>query len=362
VFSDCLDDKIKEEEVWKLISSYEYKRKTEWNLSFFKYLKHNELEKENFLIRFFKWLGIYSNNNITVHEFLSVYKSINNPITLRFDKLVRFNSIYPNLFNKILIIVTRKIDSEGTRIKILRDLFSDHIEELRGDYELIKKAYLQQTDINDHFDPSSKGLVQILSSHKKFLLDYVKHLYSKDEYKQPSTYLDLSGIWALESIDNEVKDVFNWIADNEVVLRIDKHFCNVFFKNLKDEEKETAKKFLLDYIKENYDEPNRIEIAIDVIRESFEYLFEEGVRNFISLNQNIEDFKKINWFKSGDTIIGNANFGDIRAAKWKKLLSIVEKSDLGIKILPIKNYLKQRIKSELQFAESEKQRRFVRGI
>lgn len=362
IFADCLDDKKKEEKVWKLISSYEFNNKIEWQLAFFKHLNHKKLEKENCLVSFLKRFNLYNNNKITIHDLLNVYKNIDKPITLHFDKIVRFNSSYPNLLSQIVKVITRKNREEDARISIFVDLFSDHLEQLSDNYELIKKAYLQQLDINKHFDPSGEGFINVLSIKRTFLLTFVKHLYSKDAYKQPSIHFSLSEVWQLKSIEKQIEDVFNWISSQEVLISSDEHFCNVFFKNLSGKDKERAEKFLFKYLEANHNNPSKVDIVIDVLRESFEDVYEKGVLTYLSLNQDVEDFKKIRWLENEGAIVGDANFGDIRASKWRDLLSVVEKSELGIELLPIKNQIKDYIRSQVRYAEKEEQRRFIRDI
>ncbi len=47
------------------------------------------------------------------------------------------------------------------------------------------------------------------------------------------------------------------------------------------------------------------------------------------------------------------------ASDWRNILSIVEKSDLGIKLIPIKKYLNSQIENALRYADWERKRKFI---
>ena len=47
------------------------------------------------------------------------------------------------------------------------------------------------------------------------------------------------------------------------------------------------------------------------------------------------------------------------ASDWRNILSIVEKSDLGIKLIPIKKYLNSQIENALRYADWEIKRKFI---
>lgn len=66
------------------------------------------------------------------------------------------------------------------------------------------------------------------------------------------------------------------------------------------------------------------------------------------------------WRKNGGTYSGDVIIGDIQASEWRNLLEIANKSDLGIKLIPIKSYINKKIESCLRNADKEKANRFLR--
>ena len=76
----------------------------------------------------------------------------------------------------------------------------------------------------------------------------------------------------------------------------------------------------------------------------------------------MESFKKVRWTDNQVVYHGNAIVGAIKAAKWEKLLKLVENMKLGIKTRAIRNYIKRRRDNELEYAEHEKRRKFLNNF
>lgn len=57
---------------------------------------------------------------------------------------------------------------------------------------------------------------------------------------------------------------------------------------------------------------------------------------YISLNQDPNEFLEIMWTGNEGTYPGDIIIGDLQAAEWRNILSIVTRAHLGIKLIPIK--------------------------
>ena len=226
---------------------------------------------------------------------------------------------------------------------------------------MIKKLYLQQDLIDNHFDLTRRGLAKIIQRDENFLIEYIDNLYSKKQnqhYLHEDRYLNV--IWESNRIEPILKTVFDLIDKKEVYLGIGEHFCNSFFWNLPQEASIRAKNFLLNYCKENYGSHNKMNFIVDIARHSMKEIFEDVLLLFISLTQDVDLFSNIWWRGNGGTVVcGDVNFGDLEASDWQNILSIVEKSDLGIKLIPIKKYLNTQIENGLKYADWERKRKFI---
>ena len=77
------------------------------------------------------------------------------------------------------------------------------------------------------------------------------------------------------------------------------------------------------------------------------------------MTQDEDLFSNVHWcvcdgMYSGDTIIG-----DIDVANWSHVMSVINQSKLGYKLIPIKHFVNTQIKYSLKSAEQERKRRFI---
>jgi hypothetical protein len=341
VFRNHLKTAVSSNHIWGLLQRQEYTHKALWELSFYDYLEDSLLNKEY------------------VHSLVNTVSSMKEANTIHFDRLQRFIKIEPNLFQIILRTIVDKNEKEGTRLQVWMDFFSTHFEQLGDDIELIKKAYLQQDKIHNHFDFEGKGFLNILKKDSSFLLEYVNSLYSEKQFGLSADNKNLSFVWQVENIEQVIKVVFDLVIEKEPYFGILDHFCNSFFRNLQGDFKEKAKNFLLDYCKANFSDSNKMNVIVDIVRHSMREMFDETLLLFLSLCQDREIFSKIWWRGNGTSGSGNVILADIEMADWRNILSIVEKSSVGIKLIPIKKYLNEQIEYCLKSGDWERQRRFL---
>ena len=341
-FRNHLNTKEKVTRIWEIIQKEEFNSKRQWELSFYDNLD------ESFI------------NKVYVDHLIQTISSIKQARTIHFDRLKRFLIIEPNLFQKILKTIFDKNKKDGTNIQVWMDFFSTHFDQLGDDFELIKQSYIQQNNIQNHFDYEGKGFLNILKKEPNFLFEYVDNLYQDKRLGVSADHRNFAFVWQVEKIESVLENVFNLVVEREPYLGIGDHFCNAFFRNLQDETKERAKQFLLDYTSKNYTDSNKVNIVVDIARHSMKEIFEELLLLFISLSQDREIFSKIWWRGNGGSYSGDVIIADIEMADWKNIQSIIEKSDVGIKLIPIKTYVNEQIEYCNKSGDWERQRRFLR--
>lgn len=328
------------EQLWQLITKHNFKHQTAWKLSFFDFLDDSAISTKN------------------IDDLLSTINSVNEPITLHFDGLQKYLKVNQYLFKDILSIIIQK-NANGGEIRTWMDFFSSHFDELGDDLELIKIAYLQQYKIQSHFDFEAQAFLNILQKDPNFLVEYINSQFSDRDFGHDRYHRNLSFIWNIAGIENPLLKVFDLFVKNGHYYGILETYLNTFFKIIKDDDKLKADNFLVNYVRENYKDYNKINLVVDIVRHSRRELFEQILLYYISLNQNVDDFAKIWWRGNGGTYSGNVIMGDIEAADWRNILSIVEKSEVGIDLIPIKKYILNTIESCLQSGDWERKRRFI---
>lgn len=285
---------------------------------------------------------------------------MNDSYTIRFDRLKRFLSIEPNLFQIILKTIVEKNEKGAIKLHLWMDFFSEHFDRLGNDIELIKKAYLQQENISNHFDFEGRGMLNILKKDPAFLVEYIKTLYDKKRFGISGDHKRFEFVWQVDGIEPILVQVIDLIVLKEEYFGVGDHFCNAFFKNLQGIQREKATKFLLNYVRTNYKNFDKMNIVVDISRHSMRELYDDVIILFLSLTQDKDIFARIWWRGNGGSVhSGDVNLGDLEAAEWRNILAIVERSPLGIPLIPIKRYINEQIEHALRHADWERQRRFL---
>jgi len=330
-------------QIWKIIQSKDFDLKELWELSFYDNIDDSMI-----------------NESFTM-SLINTISKMANPNTIHFERLGRFLIVEPNLFQIILNTITEKNERENTRLQVWMDFFSKYFDNLGDDIALIKKAYIQQYIIQNHFDFEGKGFLEILKRDRNFLIEFVESMYLKtDKNSLSGDYSDMSYVWNIENIEETLIKVFDLIIEKDLYFGISEHFCNTFFRKLKKEHKQKGDNFIRQYVIKNNKDFKKMQVIADIIRHSRKEIFDEIFKLYVSLNQDKEAFCELLWRDSVRTYSGNVNIGDVNASEWRKLLSLVNKLNLGIKSLPIKNHISEQIESCLQSADWERKRKFLR--
>ncbi len=341
IFRNQLKTKEQAKTIWSIIQSKIFKSKILWELSFYDYLDDSLINEDY------------------VNYLINTVSSIDQQKTIHFDRLQRYLKVEPNLFQIILRKIYSKNEKENTRIQVWMDFFSQHYDQLGSDFDLIEKAYLQQEKIQNHFDYEGKGFLKILDRNPNFLVEYINSIYSNVKFGLSGDHRDLGFIWQIKNIEPVLEKVFKLVIIKEPYLGIRNHFCNSFFRNLNGEFKIKAEKFILDYAKTYNLDYKKMNVVVDIVRHSLKEMFEIILVQHISLNQNVELFDQIWWRGNGGTYSGDVIISDIEASEWRNILSIIEKADLGIKSIPIKKRVNEKIEFCLRSGDRERQRRFL---
>ncbi len=241
----------------------------------------------------------------------------------------------------------------------LKFSIDNYLEKVNCNIALIEKAYIQQVTAQKHFDYNDKILLKILAKDNAFLMDYIDALSQKSDLYSISEDRKLSVVWQIDNIELVLKNVFDVLAKKHPFLGISEHFCNSFFYNLPDMAKARATDFLLGYANDNYMDSNKVNIVLDITRHTMHGLFDKILLQHINTTPDVKLFESIWWVQSGGVYHGDVIIGDIKAAQWRNVLSIVEQSGFGIKLIPIKRYINSEIESSLRYAELERKRKFI---
>lgn len=355
--------------LWNLVNNWNHEYKLYWQLSFFDYLP-SELANS-----FYKTALLESIKSINKGCYLQ-FDSFDKFIPVKSeefrDKFIRFFMTLPiirklvrykekHIIKEILSIVYNKIEVQNLRITLSFHFFEKYSLTLADNFELLKKSYIQQEKkVSNHFDLQHAGLKALIQVKPDFLLEYLDSIYTeKGNQHSRDTQGQLTFVWDLENNNELIKKAVILVIDNNYYLGIGGHPLTIFFNNLNEEQKSKAKEFLLSFIAEYHSDEKRMNPVFDVVRHALNEFFEEAFLYYLSLNTDIENFKRIWWRGNGGAYVGDVIIGEIHAKEWQNILAMVVKSNNQLDLIPIKTYIKKQIEYELKNGEAERKRRFI---
>lgn len=331
------------EQIWETIQSEEmYVKKENWEISFYKCLSENLVCD--------KYIDAVKN---TIAKWHSKY-------LINLDCLNGFINAYPTLLEELLGIIVKKIEN-GDEVHIDKFCFKETcIKLVDTNIKLFEKAYLQQIILQQYFDYKNDIFIEILMKDPYFLIEYISALYLNDDTNSYSYNIhNLSVVWDLEDIEIILKELFDKVSEKYIHIFSNEHFCNSFFMNLPIDKKDRARKFLERYCNENYTDYSKVNIVVDIVRHTMKDIYNRILISYVSLTQDVNLFSNIKWCASGGVYSGNVIIGDIQAAEWNNVLSVLNKSEIGYKLIPIKQYVNSQVEHCLEKAEWERKRRFL---
>lgn len=353
--------------LWNSIKKWEHEYRIFWSLAFFECLP------EKYANEFYKAELISCIKSIDKRCYLS-FESFEKFLPIKSkkfqDKFKRFVSKLPlignrfpfvedNIIEYVLLLATQKIDAE-IGITLSFHFFEKYSSGLAHNHKLLLKAYFQQEKLGNHFDYNREGLKTLVKINSECLSNYIQEFYSKNQNRhERNTHNNLSFVWDIEIKESQLEDIANLIIENYTYYGILEHPLIILFNHLKDDQKQKAKSFLLNYIKKYNRNSNKMNAVVDVLRHSMKEYFDEAYIYYLGLNADLEIFKKIYWRGNGGTYSGDVIIGDIHAKDWQRILSITEKAPNQLDLIPIKGYIKKQIEYELKSGEEERKRKFI---
>ena len=326
--------------LWELIKSWNNDFKIYWQLSFYDYLP------EALVNDFFK------------NELINTINSINQPCTLFFESFEKFKALDKDILHKILSIAVDKNELLNLRITYSYHFFEKYTDYFSDNFELLSKAYVQQVKFDMHFDFDSKGLQNLILKNPAFLIKYLTIFYTEKHKINRNTEKYIPFIWDMENQEPLIEEAVNLIIENNPYFGIGDYSLNIMFNRLSDSQKQKAKKFIFYYISKYKDNVIKLNPLFDVIRHVLNDIFEEVFIFYLSINTDINIFKKIHWIGNGGVYKGEIILGEINAEKWQALYKILAKCENKLDIIPIRTYIKELIEREMKNADWERKQKF----
>lgn len=340
LFKNNLNSIDKKHQLWGIIQAKDFQHHEQWEISFFQFLDESLIDKSDCSL------------------LLTAYRDAEESLTIFFDNLIKYEKFNPSFFKNFLGIIEQKNAKSEFKLKIWHTDFAKYFNSLGSNFDLIFNVFIQQEISNQHYDYNGEILRKFLEKDKAYLLKYLKAILDENKRLRNNSPR-LNFVWEIINIEPTIAQAMDYLIDNSTFYGILEHTANSFFYNLKEKEGSRADAFLLKYLEENNTDFRKVNAVIDIVRHSRKNLFRKCLLTFIALNQDVSIFSKIWWRGNGGSYSGKVIIGDIEAADWRNILSIVETSEIGIELLPIKKYINSQIEGSLESADYERKRRFL---
>lgn len=329
--------------LWMELENWENENALFWKINFFNYIPDNYIDE------------------FYCEKLLETVQNINKYAYLYIEGYSRFNLKDKKITKTILRIISDKIENLKLTITYSDDVFENNLDAFDSDYELIKRSYFQQYKINysQIFDFKGKGFEQIFKIFPNFLLDFISEFYTDHGFVDRNTNIKIPFIWNTDGHHALIEEALNLIIERNPYFGIGDHSVNIFFNDISESNKENVITFVRKYIAKYKDDSSKINLIFDGIRHCSHMQFEDFLLFFLSINPKLETFKNIDWAGHVGTQVGEVSFGELYAKRWEGILEIVNKSDATLAMIPIKGYLKEKIRDQYKWAESERERRFL---
>lgn len=331
--------------LWELLENWNNVDSTNWKLAFLDRLP-SEFVSDDYYDRLIETI-----NSIKGFAYLYV------------KQYIKFSTENRNAANEVLRIVHDKIKNESQTIRLSEYPFKDALEVFEDDYALIKESYFQQSRLaasTVSFDYQMKGFANIYKSHKEFLSDFFSHFFSSYKSQGDNKNIDISFIWDYPERENEIEKVITFLLDEDYYIGLGGHSVSILFNDLDETQLNVAFNFLKKSIQKNHKNRTYIDVVFDAIRTNMQVKHDELFLYFLSLNNNVNFFETIDWVGNAGVQSGEVIWGELYAEKWKKILDVLNTSKDQLRYIPIKSFLKKRIQSNYNRADSERMTKFIR--
>ena len=309
-------------------------------------------------LEFFALLPEALVNQFYKDELLETVSTLTRAAYIPFDNYEKFSSVDNDVIAKILRLVVEKIETTGLMISVSHDFFEKHAFKFVNDFDLLAKAYFQYEKLDPNADYDNSGLKSLIQLKPDFLTEYVKHSFS-ERHSLGDSREKMGFIWDIEDQDL-IKHAIETLIEVKYYSGVGDHEVNMFFNNLTDEQKNKAEKFIMSYITDHNKDAKRMNVIFDVLRHRMNGLFDNAYRHYLSLNTDIDTFKKIMWRGNGGGIqSADVLFGELEANDWRKLYETTERIANIAELIPIKAYLKKKINQGLSYADHERKMKFI---
>jgi len=329
---------------YKFISSKNFLGKTDWLMQVYRMLP------EKLITRFYS------------DEILNLYKSIDHDLHYIqcFSYLSKYVGVDNRIFKKLLSVIINRNKENKFKFILEHDFFSTYLQFFLDDIDLLCKAYIQQFDLESSFDSDGEDLLALSELKKSFFLEFIKHVNNSNLLRSVSINPNLSVIWQLPDAVSLIDGAIDILSINPKQDLFEHSLGSYLFKTLNENQTKEAVKLLKNYLKKNHTQDVKVVIVFDIVRYSLKSHMPEILQYYLTINKNLDSFKKIKWLDSHFSSNGKITWSDFRVNELEFILIIVnDVKKESYKLSKHKSYLVELINKYKAQSDWEKKQQFI---
>ena len=252
--------------------------------------------KQNWLERFFDWLPDEQVTHTNMERLLLCYCNASNGIKIHHQYFSKYESKRPGIMAELLQIIGGIRDKNPEfRYELGHDFFRtfDYLVREHGDLSI--KIYLQQEDIDMHYDLYADEFFFIFEINSAFFRCFFDHMIDKIKQTQRDIGKYLSKIWNYDQAEELVFAVLVRLKELNYYSYIN-HPASVFFIQLTEERQKRAINVIKKLISSFPDDRQNTNIALDIVRHTLPLYFDDIIRHIVSTNPDLEFFDKLGFY------------------------------------------------------------------
>ncbi|QXV63720.1 hypothetical protein INP83_11430 [Mucilaginibacter sp. 21P] len=328
---------------YKLLNKNPFKKRSAWMILYFDFLTGRQVNKQA-MTRFLDFLETTNEDNFYI----------------RVTALNKYLEIDPDFFLNTLRIINGKIEKLGLRWTFEHHVFENYFEYFRKDINVLQKAYLLQDDLQNSFDFNCKSLFILVDHSPTFLNTYIDFVIGERQYVTSREYSNLNHIWERQNAEKLMEDAFI-LVESKALISVSNSILNAFFEQLTEAMKIRALNFLKAMLKKYSAQSSKVVLIMEIVHTGFRNRQKEFLSLFLSVNNDLELFKKIDWVETSYFGPARVNVNELRAANWQIVLDNLNEIKRGAyKFANHKVFVMSQIDHYKKYAEKERRESFMR--
>lgn len=318
---------------------------------------HNFQGKQFWLLYWFDFLPAEDIKKVHATELIALFKTAGTSFTTDLNVLHKFKSVMPRIVPMVLDQIYQQNEGKKVTISLERQFFKQNKEEIRINLPLVKKTYLQQSAVNNHFESGFSTFLEIVRHDHAFLTDYID--FWSHRSMQMREHQGLSIVWKLDSAEIIIRKALDYLIKRKL-YHFREDFANVFFVKGENIPSERSYNFLKSYLLANIKNALKVNMVFNCIRHSYPDKLEETLTLFLNKNSDFGIFTKLDWVSNYFFGSAKASIGEIKAEQYQKIIDILDKiPKKAYRFSKHKQLLKEKFLQEKRYADQEHKRYFM---